>query len=863
MAVFSEQISLLIKASAQGAVTEINRLEKSSKGAERSITDLTKSMRAGLATVGVAGLAVGLVKVVTGYADAAKSAGDLAAATGGTVEDVSRMQAALVDAGVSAEASAAMLTKFATAAGTDRGRSALEALNVQLVQGQSGATDYAATMVAAVDSIMAVGDAAQRNTQLVALFGRQGAKAFQDMIASGASLSEVMAAVDSGRIITGEQVTAAQAFDAAADDLNASLGSLAILVGKTLVPALTAGADALEPIAAGAAKVPPKIYLVVAAVFALNKALKSTLVVGLASSAWSAIAAGITVVTTAAYNASGAMATLQATSVAAMNSMRATLVANPLGAVVVALGAAYLANEQFKDSLKGTADEMIRLVDAGKSLDEAMAQAKGLTPDQLDTLKTDPMLGPVVEAQTKAYEERRKELEANNEAMSASARVTQEVKDAEQELTDLIARGVTSGDAFADAVRRSANALAEQDANARLAAQALDLQRAAMDQAYESTLKLLGLDRSERSAERAAEGAADSAADAKANLDKALADAKAAKTVVEQIAGIQGRARQRREEEGIVKGSVDVSAIEGVKGRKAGTRTKVLEAAGFITPAEERQIRAAARQYEEALDDISDAWIRLGQARVAHKEALGIQLTEAEKLAEVRDALKEGLKVPGLSPDAKKDIQADLAEVEKQIKRLGGVPVVIDGIKFKPGTSAEAVKQLQADITAAMKVDPGGAGAALKGQLDAMKEGNGIVDLKVALGLDDESVAATQKSLANIGIDPKTGKPYNAKTVATLDKTKAQAELDALTKDRTIKVTVDLVPGTGGFGGNSPLNPLPQSIPGARGNRINFGAGGGGQTIFAPQVTVNNPAPERASDSIAMALRTSKYLVSA
>ena len=140
--------------------------------------------------------------------------------------------------------------------------------------------------------------------------------------------------------------------------------------------------------------------------------------------------------------------------------------------------------------------------------------------------------------------------------------------------------------------------------------------RASTDQAYESTLKLLSLDQSERSAQRSAEGAADAAADAKANLDEALASANAAKTVVEKIAAIRGRERRKNEEEGIIPGSTDVSATPGIKGRAAQTKTRVIEAAGVITPAEARQIREATRQYEESLDDITAAWVRVGQARV-------------------------------------------------------------------------------------------------------------------------------------------------------------------------------------------------------------------------------------------------------
>jgi hypothetical protein len=435
------------------------------------------------------------------------------------------------------------------------------------------------------------------------------------------------------------------------------------------------------------------------------------------------------------------------------------------------------------------------------------------------------------------------------------AAATEKAATAQQSLTALIASGVTSGERFAAAVRSAGDELAAQETNARLAAQALDVYRASTDQAYESTLKLLGLDRSERSAQRAAEGAADAAGDAKANMDKALADAKAAKTVVENIAAIRGRERKKEETAGIVAGSTDVREIEGIKGRKAQKKTRVIEAAGVITPAEARQIREATRQYEQSLDDIAAAWEALAEARIKHKEALGLTLTEAEKLDEVRQALQEGLQVPGLSPESKAGIKADLAVVTAQIKALGGVPIELDGIRFKGGTTQKQVDALQKQIGAALDKNNAPLAHQLQSQLDAMVEG-GQKDLNVTLGLDPASVTAAQADLANLGIDPRTGKPYTAKTKATVDTSKAKSDLDALTKPRTVTVTVDVIPGIGSVGGTSPM------LPPTPGGRLTFS--GPAQTVsFNPTVVNNYPKPERASDSVAASLRTAKYMVGA
>lgn len=908
MATFPQTISLLIKASAQGAVTELNRLEKASAGTEKSVAGLGKTMKAGLAAAGAAALSAGLVagvkNLVTGYAQAAKAAGDLAAATGGSVEEVSRMQAALVDAGVSAEQSAQLLTKFTTAAGTDKGAKALEDLNVALVKGQGGAVDYAATMVRAVDAVGEIGDAAERNQKLVTLFGKAGAQAFQDLMASGLSLAEAMDAVAGGRVFTDKDIRNAAEYDDAMDSLAASTKQLGNTLGRTLVPLLAVGATAFADLIDIASKVPTEIYLVVGAMYALNAAMKSTLLAGAASAIGSALASGATTAATAWVLAGGTIRGVLA-------GIQVAFLASPVGVVLAGVAAALavmvVANRQFTDEVNesaaamrelekqglSTADALKRVAEEAENTDTVLAGMAAAQEGGSWWEKLIPPTGAVgllrlfLDSVTgggdslKAYQEKTAAaVDAQKnlaEEQGAYAESTRNAKEAQDALNELIASGVTSGQQFADAVAAAGDALAAQDANARAAAAALDQYRASTDQAYESTLKLLDLTHSERSAARAAEGAADAAADARANLDKALADAKAAKTVVEHIAAIQGRARRREETEGIIKGSTDVREIEGIKGRRARDRVKVLEKAGFITPAEQRQIRAAARAYEQALDDISQAWIDLAQARIEHKEALGIQLSEVEKLAIVRDTLKEGLKIPGLSPQAKEDIAADLKVVEEKIKALGGMPVVIDGIHFKEGTTEKAVRALKGRI--AMEVATGNYGLAtqLQQELDGLKwtappvpvslvgpDGQPLGATSITVGLNPDSVTGTQAGLANIGVDPATGNPYTATLVATLDPGTFATDLAELSKDRAMTITVNWVPGTGGDLPGVDVTKAKQSIPlpGARGNRINFKAPAGGM-VFAPQIVNNYPKPERASDSVAASLRAAKFMVGA
>lgn len=285
---------MIIAASTGGAAKEFDKFTKSSKEADTAFGKLSKSAKAGLvagagALLG-AGLVAGVKQLVDGYTTAAKAAGDLASATGGNVEQVSAMQAALVDAGVSAEKSAGMLTKFTTVAGSAKGAKALKDLNVELVRGADGAVDYAATMVDAVDAISQIGDASERNRQLVALFGKQGAQAFQDLMNSGLDMSEAMALIDTGRIFTSEDVANAAAYDDAMDSLSASAGAAGNALGRALVPAINALLGVAVPLVDVLAGIPVEVYLVIGAAVALRAALTS----GLVTSAVSSFATALT-----------------------------------------------------------------------------------------------------------------------------------------------------------------------------------------------------------------------------------------------------------------------------------------------------------------------------------------------------------------------------------------------------------------------------------------------------------------------------------------------------------------------------------------------------------------------------------------
>jgi hypothetical protein len=352
MAGFQDRILVVISAAAGGAITEIDKLGKSTQTADTHANNLAKTMKGALVAGAAAFIGTGLVSFlsdsVSAYADAAKAAGDLAEATGGSVENVSRMTAALQDAGIDAETAASMLTKFTTGA-TGKNKDLLAELNVVLKEGKGGATDYADGMVQAVDAIMEIGDASKRNQDLVALFGKAGAQAFQDMIAAGVPLEEAMRRISEQRVFDDEDVRKAQEYDQAMDDLSAGMEGVQNSIGRTLVPIISDVVGAFTGMIDLMAEVPGEVYLVIGAAVLLNAAFKSQLIAGALSAVGTFVASSMT-----SFAILRADMGLTAAATATMSkAISAALLANPVTAILVALTVAFTA---FRFAQKGIED---------------------------------------------------------------------------------------------------------------------------------------------------------------------------------------------------------------------------------------------------------------------------------------------------------------------------------------------------------------------------------------------------------------------------------------------------------------------------------------------------------------------------
>lgn len=289
-----DRIQVIVSASTGAAVTEFGKLERATKDTQSATDRLGRAfgvtgqtIKAGLVAGAAALIGTGLVTYlndsVEAYGDAAKAAGELSTATGSSVETVSRLTAALEDAGISAEQTAGLLTKFTANIG--KNKAALDELGVSLVKNKDGSVDYAATMVKVVDAIGQIEDGAKRTQLYIQFFGKAGAAAFRELEASGVKLADAMAAISKYRVFTTEDVKRAVAYDDAMDQLKASTQSLQFALGRALVPALSAVASGFAavlefvmPVVEVFTMIPGHVYATATAVALLGIAIQKNLV---------------------------------------------------------------------------------------------------------------------------------------------------------------------------------------------------------------------------------------------------------------------------------------------------------------------------------------------------------------------------------------------------------------------------------------------------------------------------------------------------------------------------------------------------------------------------------------------------------
>lgn len=189
------------------------------------IADQLDALPIGALAAGGAFLAVGsaAVKMATDVADSAIAFDKLSQKTGASVEFLSTFSAVANDAELSTEEVAQSLTMFSR----------------RLIETQGAGANVEATLFALADAFKGMADGPQKTALAMEYFGRSGAQMIPILNQGSAALRENMTAMqDMGRVITGETVAAANAFDDAMDALNGRLDGLKTRIGSAVLPAI-------------------------------------------------------------------------------------------------------------------------------------------------------------------------------------------------------------------------------------------------------------------------------------------------------------------------------------------------------------------------------------------------------------------------------------------------------------------------------------------------------------------------------------------------------------------------------------------------------------------------------------------------
>lgn len=471
---FTDRIMVVLDGASGGAVRELDRVGRSAKQADSSVATLGKTLKqgfvAGAGAIVGAGLVAGLGRAVDQYADAAKAAGELAETTGGTVEGVSRMQAALQDAGLSAQESAFLLTKFTTQAGENGAE--LSRLGVTLKKNKDGSVDYQRAMVDTVDAINKVGDSSKRNQLLVDFFGKKGAAAFNELAASGVSLADAAAAVSKYRVFTPDDVAAAVRYDDAVDALGASMQGLAFTAGRTLIPALSGAAEGANKVLEAASAIPEQVYLAGAAFAAFKVgAAKVGPTISAAVSEGMVALTGLGAAVDDAGGRTGLLKKGMGGIVSAVGPVNLAMAGLAAAAVAVSIGAEN-ADERFRDfvvgmkdgrgAIEGTARSMLETSSAWERFWATLTNSdQALNPGTWTRILNEALNAAFNNDSQDAADAYIAKLRQVQEELGATAAKSLEVETGTRSLTDMLLDGTSSAQQIADAARNAAGAQGE------------------------------------------------------------------------------------------------------------------------------------------------------------------------------------------------------------------------------------------------------------------------------------------------------------------------------------------------------------------------------------------------------------------
>lgn len=206
------------------------------KAGSKAALDTVKANAATFAIAAGASIATFSFKAVSKFNEVALAAGELADATGLTVEEASRLAEVAGDIGIEAGALETGIGKMNKVLG--KSPELFKELGVEVAYAKDGSVDANETFLNTIDRLNAIKDPAERARVASELLGK-GWQSMAELIAGGSDkLRASLAGVSESKVIDKEELDRARKYRENMDRLKDSFDDFAISLGEGLIPVL-------------------------------------------------------------------------------------------------------------------------------------------------------------------------------------------------------------------------------------------------------------------------------------------------------------------------------------------------------------------------------------------------------------------------------------------------------------------------------------------------------------------------------------------------------------------------------------------------------------------------------------------------
>jgi hypothetical protein len=631
-------------AAVQARATEATARQATESERARGGSERLRGQLDGLkdAAKGLTAFAVGdwLQEQVSGYLEGARGAQALATSMNASVEEGGRLAVIFQSLGLEADDLLEIQAQFASTS-----KDGLTAAGNELKTNRDGTVNWAQSLQDALGQLQQIPDATERNRQGFQMFGEEGYKQLSRLLTSGVSVEEAFRRV--GTPFTAEDVRTAQQFDAQMMQLNLSSSDLGRTLARTVVPATTGLVDGVNSVVGAVSQIPLPLGLATTAAVILGQTgFDPVARTGeFVRDRVSAMREAISTATGSLDADAGRMAKAGATIRSGLGA-GISAVGGPVGVATIAIGAVAAVAEATADSVQRRVDQAVERLnkaeasvsgfaltahqaavqaqadsgwlenyqvgagELGSEIDDAggaVSFFNNATGGMAGTLlglgaTVTGQTGPAVEGYRRRIDDAREKL-GEFGAQTAAAQLTT------AGLTQMIAEGDTSSQAFADAVRDAAAAETAQTTTSDTASAAIAAYHAQTDQAVQSVRGLIDAQLGQQDAGYAFLSSMDA-------LNAATDDAK---TSVDEVA----QAHTQLQEAALRAG--DAAAETAVAQARA--------AGSIVTPLDEAKVRADA-----LIDDLTARLNTPGLSQGAKDDLQGLidQLTTAREKGDVK-----------------------------------------------------------------------------------------------------------------------------------------------------------------------------------------------------------------------------------